>query len=158
MDTCICMAESLCCSPETVTPLLIGYTSIQNKRFFLICGFWKKVWNDFYLGPCGPRINNGFLKILDLVVQFALQSLCPVRLCRYHWTLSICSLHLPGWSLLTWPHRWTGVLLAFSLLQEGENKRVFRGFRSCHHRELESREVFVSLAFQSSKPKRHLQI
>ena len=25
MDTCICMAESLCCSPETITILLIGY-------------------------------------------------------------------------------------------------------------------------------------
>ena len=29
MVTCICMPESLCCSPETTT--LIGYTSIQNK-------------------------------------------------------------------------------------------------------------------------------
>ena len=31
MDTCVRMAESLCCSPETVTTLLIGYTPIQNK-------------------------------------------------------------------------------------------------------------------------------
>ena len=30
MDTCICMAESLCCSPETTTTLLICYTPIQN--------------------------------------------------------------------------------------------------------------------------------
>ena len=29
MDTCLCMAESLHCSPETTT-LLIGYISIQN--------------------------------------------------------------------------------------------------------------------------------
>ena len=28
MDTCICMAESLCCAPETITTLLIGYTPI----------------------------------------------------------------------------------------------------------------------------------
>ena len=27
------MAESLCCSPETIRALLIGYTSIQNKKF-----------------------------------------------------------------------------------------------------------------------------
>ena len=27
------MPESLHCSPETVTTLLIGYTSIQNKKF-----------------------------------------------------------------------------------------------------------------------------
>ena len=26
MDTCICMAESLYCPPETITTLLIGYT------------------------------------------------------------------------------------------------------------------------------------
>ena len=30
MDTCICMDESLCCSPEIITPLLIGCTPIQN--------------------------------------------------------------------------------------------------------------------------------
>ena len=32
MDTCICVAESLHCSPETVTTLLISYTPIQNKK------------------------------------------------------------------------------------------------------------------------------
>jgi len=31
MDTCICMTESLCCPPETIT-LLIGYPSIYNKK------------------------------------------------------------------------------------------------------------------------------
>ena len=30
--TCICTAESLHYSPETITALLIGYTSIQNER------------------------------------------------------------------------------------------------------------------------------
>ena len=33
MDTGICMAESLPCSPETITTLLIGSTPIQNKKF-----------------------------------------------------------------------------------------------------------------------------
>ena len=33
MDTCICMAEFLFCSPETVTMLLIGYTPIKKKKF-----------------------------------------------------------------------------------------------------------------------------
>ena len=32
MDTCICMAESLCCSPETITTLLRGYIPTQNKK------------------------------------------------------------------------------------------------------------------------------
>ena len=30
----ICVAESLCCSPEIITTLLIGYTPMQNKKFF----------------------------------------------------------------------------------------------------------------------------
>ena len=33
MDTCICMTESLGCSPKMITTLLIGYTPIQNKKF-----------------------------------------------------------------------------------------------------------------------------
>ena len=33
MDTCTCMAESLRCSPETTTTLLIDYTPIQSKEF-----------------------------------------------------------------------------------------------------------------------------
>ena len=28
IDTCICMAEALCCPPETITTLLIGCTPI----------------------------------------------------------------------------------------------------------------------------------
>ena len=33
MGSCIGLAESLCCPPETITTLLFGYTSIQNKKF-----------------------------------------------------------------------------------------------------------------------------
>ena len=33
MDTCLCMAESHHCSPETITTLLISCTLIQNKMF-----------------------------------------------------------------------------------------------------------------------------
>ena len=33
MDSGICVAESLCYSPEMTTVLLIGYTPIQNKKF-----------------------------------------------------------------------------------------------------------------------------
>ena len=32
MDTCICMAESLCCPPETITILLIDCTPIYDKK------------------------------------------------------------------------------------------------------------------------------
>ena len=32
MDTRVWIAKSLHCSPETITILLIGYTTIQKKR------------------------------------------------------------------------------------------------------------------------------
>ena len=32
MDTCICMAESLCCAPEAISALLVDYGPIQNKK------------------------------------------------------------------------------------------------------------------------------
>ena len=35
MDTCICTAEPLCCTPETITTLLTGYTSKQNEKLKL---------------------------------------------------------------------------------------------------------------------------
>ena len=34
VDTCICTAESLHSSPETITTLLIDYTQIQNVSMF----------------------------------------------------------------------------------------------------------------------------
>ena len=36
MDTCICMAESLCCPPETIR-WLIGSTPTQNKKLKKKC-------------------------------------------------------------------------------------------------------------------------
>ena len=32
MDTCICLADSICRSPEAITTLLTGCTLIQNKK------------------------------------------------------------------------------------------------------------------------------
>ena len=32
MDSCIRMAKSICCPPETIITLLISYTPIQNKK------------------------------------------------------------------------------------------------------------------------------
>ena len=62
----ICMAESLCCPPETITTWLISYTPIQNKKFFfkkkgLKKGLKNKKWkekrsvrNKFLLFICHP--------------------------------------------------------------------------------------------------------
>ena len=41
MDTCMCMVDSLCCTPETITTLLISYT--QYKMFLV----FKKKTNIF---------------------------------------------------------------------------------------------------------------
>ena len=35
MDTCVCVTESLDCSPEAITTLLTGYTPIQYKKFII---------------------------------------------------------------------------------------------------------------------------
>ena len=32
MDTSVCVAESVCCPPETITALLISYTFIETKK------------------------------------------------------------------------------------------------------------------------------
>ena len=37
MDTCMCMAESLCCLPETVTILLIGYAAAAAAKSLQSC-------------------------------------------------------------------------------------------------------------------------
>ena len=44
-DACKCMAGSLCCVPETITTLLIGYTPVYNKEFQIKCllGYTKSI-------------------------------------------------------------------------------------------------------------------
>ena len=39
IDTCICMTEFFCYSPETNTRLLTGYAAIQNKKLKECGGF-----------------------------------------------------------------------------------------------------------------------
>ena len=43
----ICMAESLCCSPETIITLLIGYTLMQNKQL-KVKNKNKKRYNNYF--------------------------------------------------------------------------------------------------------------
>ena len=49
MDTCICMAESLPCSPETIATFLIGYTPIKKKSFKKLKSIFRKTSFDFCL-------------------------------------------------------------------------------------------------------------
>ena len=41
MDTFICMAESLCCPPETIRTLLIGYEVKSLSRVLLFATLWS---------------------------------------------------------------------------------------------------------------------
>ena len=52
MDTCICISESLCCSPATTTTLLIGYSPIQNRKVKVFFFFFFK---------CLLQIDHGFV-------------------------------------------------------------------------------------------------
>ena len=49
MDTCVCLAESPCCSAKTVTSLLTCYTPIQNKKV-------KYIYIYIYIYSKGPGL------------------------------------------------------------------------------------------------------
>ena len=81
MDTCICMAESIWCSPETVTTLLIGYTPIQIKKF-------KNKWINNFLKGNSRSCDMCFFYKYPLPVQCSLfVSDCSVVLLAFFpWT------------------------------------------------------------------------
>ena len=64
MDKCVCMAETLCCSPKTITTLLIVYTPIQSvfgvkrnfffKRMKLVPPWWSSGWHSVH--PLGAWV------------------------------------------------------------------------------------------------------
>ena len=63
MHTCICMAESLCCPPETITTLLISYTPIKNKQFF------KKTLGEKMKISKGKDMMDVFICSLGIFIQ-----------------------------------------------------------------------------------------
>ena len=60
MDTCVCMAESLCSSLETIMILLIGYTPIQNlKKFFFKIFLEKEMATHSSISCLGSPMDKG---------------------------------------------------------------------------------------------------
>ena len=73
MNTCVCMAEFLSCSPEIITALLIGYVlsqsvmsdslgphSLEPTRLLWPWGFSRQeYWNRFPRPPPGDLPNPG---------------------------------------------------------------------------------------------------
>ena len=55
MDTRICMAELLCCLPETITILLISYMPIQNKNQTIKRRVYSFQIETTYKGSSGPN-------------------------------------------------------------------------------------------------------
>ena len=70
MDTCLCMAESLCCSPGTTTTLLIGYTPIQNVFgvFFLKRYLWLPVVREDQLQKGSRKLCKSAFCVLIVVI------------------------------------------------------------------------------------------
>ena len=95
MDTCICMAESLCCPPEITTALLIGCTPIQNKCFLKIVAFililyiqiFSLTWSSLFTSDFQKKLKHlhGSPKVLwALPAPFPLcimGSLTQIRSC-----------------------------------------------------------------------------
>ena len=61
MDTCVCMAESFCYPPETITTLLIGYFPIQNKKVL------KMQMNILCTKMCGTvRVVKRYISLIAI--------------------------------------------------------------------------------------------
>ena len=60
MDTCTCMAESLCYPPETITTLLISYTPTETKKLLE-----KLMWYSSKLTG-GQNLDGGAWGILKI--------------------------------------------------------------------------------------------
>ena len=55
MDTCICMAESLCCPPEAITTSLVGYTPYNMCLVAQLC---PTLCNPVDCSPPGSSIHE----------------------------------------------------------------------------------------------------
>ena len=66
MDTCICMAETLCCPPETIIT-----TQIQNKQLKIYIGWGGKYFSGRPLSlsrkcpGCSVKVGCSNVKILQ---------------------------------------------------------------------------------------------
>ena len=86
MNTCICTAESLHCSPETATTLLIGCTLIKNKKFkFGGKKRFSRALNITWVGVEGCESHQGD--------NLHLHAVCVTGGDRWHWRGGCCPDH-----------------------------------------------------------------
>ena len=102
MDTCVCMAESLCCLSETITRLLIGCTPIQHKKVFkrqqkpsiwyywvyFLLWIWSLGWEDPVEKAMAPHSSTLAWKIPWMEEPGRLQSMESQRV-GHDWATSL---------------------------------------------------------------------
>ena len=93
MDTCISMAEFLCCVPESIKTLLIGYTPIQNKKFNIKKSA-SKLWFSLFLLSCVPLFVAPWTAthqaFLSFSISLSLLKLIPIELVMLSNHLILC--------------------------------------------------------------------
>ena len=92
-DTCICMAESLHCSPESITTLLIEFTPIQNKKLKKKCKEQaNKLRSDWAIHKSPGGEQSEILSVASILGSlqsiFPASSPCPVATLGFLNTLS----------------------------------------------------------------------
>jgi len=73
MDTCMCVAQSFRCPPETVTTVFIGYTPTQNKKL--------KINQSNYYAVHVKKIKG--LSTLNETIRYLLAFILKKRLKKY---------------------------------------------------------------------------
>jgi len=91
MDTCVCIAESLHCLPETITTLLIRYTPTKNKFFFK--ERVKKTLDDG--SSCSITLGSLSERSSHLTHKPTLNANSLVD--TDHWKMKICHSEGSGW-------------------------------------------------------------
>ena len=82
IDTCVCMTESLRCSPEMIIVLLIGHTPKQNESFKTkkIHGPGVRLW-----GFHTTLLSHKYRKVVPVSVCFRVKA--SERRCHVRWPL-----------------------------------------------------------------------
>jgi len=85
MDTGIRTAESLLCSPLTIKTMLIGYTLIQNKKFFKNDNSIYSDKSIYFMWCCGILLHSTCRTLNVSVKQFGAKS----SYLRHLWRFSL---------------------------------------------------------------------
>ena len=122
IDTCICITESLCCTPEINTTLLINYTPISFKKFFSKTTKDLKIFNfkinfifpdeichEFLIKIIGRKL---WLSLFWLLERFSRQQACVLNT-----SIQQCCIILFFWELQWLWGLWIWLKLRHNILE-----------------------------------------